>query len=88
MKTEGVVKRLGERVANSKNAETPEFVGRAIVALEHDPNIINLSGKVLIVQELADKYGFTDVEGHTPKDRVIRSLRQKHMQTPPPYWTI
>lgn len=88
VKTENVLAAMGERVRKSKNAETPEFVGRAVVALASDPNVKRLSGKVVIAQELADVYGFTDVGGHVPQDKVMRGLRQKHMSTPPPYWKL
>ena len=76
VKTEQVIANLGPRVAKSKNAETPEFIGRAIVALASDPGVLSkYSGKVVIVQELSDVYGFTDSEGHVPQDKVMRSQR-------------
>ncbi len=43
--------------------ESPEYAGRAVVALTSDPNIMNKSGSVLAVGDLADEYGFDDIDG-------------------------
>lgn len=47
--------------------ETPEFVGRAVVALAGDPEIMMRSGTVCATRALAREYGFTDRDGHQPK---------------------
>jgi len=43
--------------------ESPEYVGRAVVAVACDQNIMQKSGKVLAVGDLAEEHGFTDVDG-------------------------
>ena len=43
--------------------ESPAYIGRAVVALAADPNILARSGRVLTVGQLATEYGFTDVDG-------------------------
>lgn len=43
--------------------ESPEYVGRAVVAVASDPNMLQKSGKVLAVGDLAEEYGFTDIDG-------------------------
>jgi NAD(P)-dependent dehydrogenase (short-subunit alcohol dehydrogenase family) len=45
------------------NVESPEYIGRAVVALAGDANVLARSGQVLTVGELAAEYGFTDVDG-------------------------
>jgi NAD(P)-dependent dehydrogenase (short-subunit alcohol dehydrogenase family) len=45
------------------NLESPEYIGRAVVALAGDANVMAKSGRVLTVGELAAEYGFTDVDG-------------------------
>ena len=45
------------------NLESPEYIGRAVVALAQDANIMVKSGQVLTVGQLASEYGFTDVDG-------------------------
>ena len=43
--------------------ESPEYVGRAVAALAADPNVLEKSGQILRVGDLAREYGFTDVDG-------------------------
>jgi len=43
--------------------ESPEYIGRAVVAIASDPNVLEKSGKVLAVGDLAEEYGFTDIDG-------------------------
>lgn len=43
--------------------ESPEYVGRAVVALASDQNMLEKSGRVLAVGDLAEEYGFTDIDG-------------------------
>lgn len=49
-----------------KGGESPTFSGRAVAALAKDPNVIAKSGKPWVVAELAQEYGFTDVDGSRP----------------------
>jgi len=47
---------MGERVAKSVNAESPEFVGCGVVAMAQDPDALHtVSGKVVMAWELAEK---------------------------------
>lgn len=48
------------------NAETPEFIGRVVVALANDPNVGVRSGHTLITAESALDYGVTDIAGNQP----------------------
>jgi NAD(P)-dependent dehydrogenase (short-subunit alcohol dehydrogenase family) len=43
--------------------ESTEYAGRAVVALAADPNVSNKSGKLVYVADLANEYGFTDIDG-------------------------
>ena len=45
------------------STETPYYIGRGIKALASDPNIIEKSGQVLRVGDLAKEYLFTDIDG-------------------------
>ncbi|MBO8202788.1 SDR family NAD(P)-dependent oxidoreductase [Streptomyces smyrnaeus] len=42
---------------------SPEYVGRAIVHLAADPQVLDRSGKVLSTGDLAEEYGFSDIDG-------------------------
>jgi dehydrogenase/reductase SDR family protein 1 len=68
VRTEGILK-WAEHIDLS-NSESPQFAGRAVVALAADPNVLERTGQVLVAAELAEEYGFTDVDGRQP-----RSLR-------------
>jgi NAD(P)-dependent dehydrogenase (short-subunit alcohol dehydrogenase family) len=46
--------------------ETPAYLGRAIVALATDPQVLDRSGQLLEVGTLAQEYGFTDADGTQP----------------------
>lgn len=47
--------------------ESPRYIGRAVVALASDNNVIRKTGKTLLVGSLASEYNFTDVDGTQPK---------------------
>jgi NAD(P)-dependent dehydrogenase (short-subunit alcohol dehydrogenase family) len=47
-------------------AESPRFTGRAVVALAQDPDRAAFSGRALAVRDLAEGYGFRDVDGALP----------------------
>lgn len=43
--------------------ESTEYIGRAVVALATDPNVMAKTGMTLAVGDLAREYGFTDIDG-------------------------
>lgn len=45
---------------------SPRFVGRAVVALATDPEVMGKSGGAFKVGKLGLEYGFTDVDGSQP----------------------
>lgn len=55
-----------EVVAEHGPKETPHYVGRAVVALCKDTQIMKKSGSAYMVGELAQEYGFTDIDGSQP----------------------
>lgn len=58
----------------ARDADTPELQGRAIAHLASDPAVMQVSGKVQIVADLARRYGFSDIDGNTPQHspRVLK----------------
>jgi NAD(P)-dependent dehydrogenase (short-subunit alcohol dehydrogenase family) len=81
MRTEAILERFGATEANwrevaERNAEarrfgfagseTPCFVGRAVAALAADPDVARKSGGVYGSWEIAEEYGFDDVDGNRP----------------------
>jgi NAD(P)-dependent dehydrogenase (short-subunit alcohol dehydrogenase family) len=53
------------------NSESPEFIGRAVAALAADPDVIRHTGRVLIAAALAQEYGFTDIDGKSPRPLTL-----------------
>jgi NAD(P)-dependent dehydrogenase (short-subunit alcohol dehydrogenase family) len=56
------------------NSESPEFIGRAVAALAGDADVIRHTGKVLIAAALAQEYGFTDLDGKTPRALTLADV--------------
>jgi NAD(P)-dependent dehydrogenase (short-subunit alcohol dehydrogenase family) len=56
------------------NSESPEFIGRAVAALADDPDVLRHTGKVLVAASLAKEYGFTDIDGTTPRPLTLADV--------------
>jgi dehydrogenase/reductase SDR family protein 1 len=56
------------------NSESPEFIGRAVAALAADPDVLRHTGKVLVAAGLANEYGFTDIDGKTPRPLTLANV--------------
>ncbi|BAZ29688.1 putative oxidoreductase [Cylindrospermum sp. NIES-4074] len=63
MRTERVLAAYAENSFDLSGTESPEYIGRAIASLAADDNVMEKSGKVLSVGDLAQEYGFTDIDG-------------------------
>jgi len=46
--------------------ESPRYLGRAVAALAGDAKVLDRTGEVLRVADLAREYGFTDIDGRQP----------------------
>jgi NAD(P)-dependent dehydrogenase (short-subunit alcohol dehydrogenase family) len=55
-----------ERIPHFAIAESPAFVGRAVAALAADPDVARWNGQSLSSGQLAQVYGFTDLDGSRP----------------------
>jgi NAD(P)-dependent dehydrogenase (short-subunit alcohol dehydrogenase family) len=66
LRTEALLEDVRQgKVAQGDLAETEstEFVGRAVLALATDPDVLRKSGQILRTYDLAHEYGFTDTDG-------------------------
>jgi len=69
MRTELVLAHHGTDEAHWKEvkalerSESPFYIGRAVCALAGDPQMLDRTGQVLQVGQLAKEYGFTDIDG-------------------------
>lgn len=56
--------------------ESPLYLGRAVAALAADPAVMARSGQCLTVGELAQQYGFTDVDGRQPPPFRVAAVEE------------
>jgi dehydrogenase/reductase SDR family member 1 len=56
------------------NSESPQFIGRAVAALARDPTVLALSGQRLVAADLAARYGFSDVDGRSPRPLTLADV--------------
>ncbi len=61
--TERVLAAFAAAGRAAPSLESPEYTGRAVVALASDADVLARSGQVLTVGQLATEYGLTDVDG-------------------------
>lgn len=76
LRSEAMLENFGVTEANWRDAaaqdehfavsETPAYIGRAVVALASDEDIMRRTGASLATWTLAREYGFTDVDGTQP----------------------
>lgn len=64
--TEATWRDAVSRVPGFAVAESPAYVGRAVVALARDPQVARWKGQSLSSGQLARVYGFTDLDGSQP----------------------
>lgn len=65
MRTEAVMQNFREELHPPRElseTDSVEYGGRAVLALATDPHIMNKSGKIFRVRDLAQEYGFEDVQ--------------------------
>lgn len=78
MRTERVMKYTSAKDKKSgryAKSESTEYVGRAVASLAADPTVLRRTGKLLYVGDLAEEYGFKDVDGR----RVANFYRELKM---------
>ena len=73
VRTEAVLLAAEDGWLDLSNSESPEFVGRVIVALSRDPALMERTGKVLVAAALAAEYGLRDVDGRQPMPLTLES---------------
>ena len=71
VRTEAV---LAAGVFDLSNSESAEFIGRAVAALAGDPQVWRWTGQVLVAAALAKHYGFTDIDGQSPRPLTLTDV--------------
>ncbi len=97
MRTEAILEGFGVSEENWRDAltnpeaaafgwggsETPCFVGRAVAALAADSQVMRKSGGIYTARQLADEYGFIDLNGRRPDHAVLDEAFRKAMESGP-----
>ena len=64
VRTESVLKNA--QWFDMSTSESPQYTGRAVVALAGDPQVMTRSGQALLVADMAAAYDFDDIDGTRP----------------------
>ncbi|MER3556196.1 MAG: oxidoreductase [Meiothermus sp.] len=67
MRTEEVMHNYPPKPEEYRLTESTQLIGRAVVALATDPNLMSKTGRLLRTRDLALEYGFTDIDGRQPE---------------------
>jgi len=102
LRSEAMLDRFGVTEANWRDgakadpdfafSETPHFVGRAIAALAADPGVGAKAGLALFADDLAEEYGFDDLDGSRPhfwrsvEARIAEGLAKEGKLDPAMRW--
>ena len=94
LRSEAVLEHFGVREENWRDAvakdaffvesETPHLVGRAAVALVADPDVGRKAGLIHFAADLAQEYGFTDVDGEIPDFPRMFDAKVTEIASSPP----
>jgi dehydrogenase/reductase SDR family member 1 len=66
VRTEAVMEAAKGGWLDLSNSESPEFVGRVIAALAHDPTVLERTGRVLVAAEIASECCIKDIDDKQP----------------------
>lgn len=66
VRTESVLAAAEKGAFDLSTSESPEFTGRVINALCHDPNLMARTGQVLVAAAVAKEFGVLDIDGSSP----------------------
>ena len=67
MRTERIMRDTPPSEQDLAKTASTEYVGRAVVALATDPDILRKSRRFISVDDLSQEYGFTDIDGTIPE---------------------
>lgn len=56
------------------NSESPEFTGQAVAALAGDSDVLRHTGAALVAARVALDYGFTDIDGKSPRPLTLADV--------------
>ena len=73
VRTESVLAAAAQGWLNLANSESPEFIGRVIAGLAGDPQVMTLSGRVVVAARYAMDNSIPDVDGRQPTPLTLQT---------------
>ena len=74
VRTEAVLAAAESGAFDLSASESPEFIGRVISALFHDPNLMARTGQVLVAAAVAKEFGVLDIDGSSPPALTLADI--------------
>ncbi len=74
VRTEAVLAAAKSGTFDLSTSESPEFIGRVINALFHDPNLMARTGQVLVAAAVAKEFGVLDIDGSSPPALTLADI--------------
>jgi dehydrogenase/reductase SDR family member 1 len=71
VRTESVLEAAAQGWLNLSNSESPEFIGRVVAGLAADPDMMQLSGQVVVAAAYALQHAIVDVDGRQPEPLTL-----------------
>ncbi len=66
VRTEAVLDAAKAGWLDLSNSESPEFIGRVVAALAGHPDVLTMSGAVVVAAAFAREHGIVDLDGRSP----------------------
>jgi NAD(P)-dependent dehydrogenase (short-subunit alcohol dehydrogenase family) len=74
VRTESVLAAAKSGALDLSTSESPDFIGRVINALFHDPNLMTWTGQVLVAAAVAKEFGVLDIDGSSPPALTLEDI--------------
>jgi NAD(P)-dependent dehydrogenase (short-subunit alcohol dehydrogenase family) len=74
VRTEAVLAAAESGAFDLSTSESPEFIGRVINALFHDPDLMARTGQVLVAAAVAKEFGVLDIDGSSPPALTLADI--------------
>ena len=73
VRTESVLAAAAQGWLNLANSESPEFIGRVVIGLASDPQVMSVSGQVVVAASYAAAKSIVDVDGRQPVPLTLQT---------------
>jgi dehydrogenase/reductase SDR family member 1 len=73
VRTESVLAAASQGWFDLSNSESPEFIGRVVAGLAGDPDLPNMSGRVVVAAAYAQSRSIADVDGRQPVPLTVQT---------------